>query len=94
MSTLYHPTPQRGMLMFRVVLGCLHSGGHVDPRAGIFGILDERFRNLRRSKPIPASANTQCSHRRTPQCNQDCRCAVYGIMVGHRISYQNKGTSL
>jgi len=80
--------------MFRVILGCQHSKGHVDPNAGIFGVLEERFRNLRRLTPIPANANTECSRRRTPQCNQECQCAVYGIMAGHRISYHNKGASL
>ncbi len=80
--------------MFRVVLGCKHSKGHVDPRAGIFGVLEERFRNLRRSKPIPANANTECSHRRTPQCNINCNCSIYGLMSSGKISYHNPGKQI
>ncbi len=77
-----------------VVQGCSHSKGHINPTAGVFGVLEERFRNLRRNTPIPARNNSDCAHRRTGQCNSDCRGSVYGIMSNGKISYRNKGSRL
>ncbi len=80
--------------MFRVILGCLHSNGHIDPSAGIFGVLTERYRKLIRHNPIPARSNTECIHRRTAQCNQDCSRSVYGIMVTGKISWRKIGATI
>lgn len=76
--------------MFQVILGCTHTNGHVDFKAGIFGILEERVRKLLRSEPIPARENTDCPHRRGAQCNQDCPKAVYGILSG-KLSWRKEG---
>jgi hypothetical protein len=77
--------------MFQVILGCIHSTGHVDPSAGILGVLHEgKFPSLIRHSPILAHDNTQCKCRRTSKCNSDCRHSVYGI-AGSKLSFINKG---
>ena len=80
--------------MFNVVLGCKHAPSHINPFAGIFGVLEERLKKLERVEPIPARESVACPHRRTAQCNQDCPKAVYGIMSTGKISWQNIGATL
>ena len=79
--------------MFRIILGCKYTSGHINTMAGIFSVLEERFRNLIRS-PIPARSNTACPRRRTPKCTQDCRHSIYGIMSTGKISWRNEGASI
>lgn len=84
------PTPQVSEM--QIVLGC-DRGGHINPAAGIFGILEEKFRKIKRN-PIPARSNTSCACRRTSKCKQDCIHAVYGIRAGFKISWRIPGLTL
>ncbi len=76
---------------FTVVLGCCRfSHGHIDPSAGIFGVLIEHVRKVRIGI-IPARSNTDCKNRRTRLCSMECHQAVYGILSGGKISWRKKG---
>lgn len=75
-----------------VTLGCCKTTtGHVDPKAGMFGVLEERFRRVKLGRIVPARDNTDCAHRRTAQCNVMCPKARTGYQIGHKVSYQRKG---
>lgn len=80
---------------FIVTLGCdKTTTGHVDTKAGVFGVLDERFRGrIPLGVIVPAKENTDCTHRRTSQCNVACPRARTGYQSssGYRVSYQQKG---
>ena len=80
--------------MFSVILGCKRAKCHIDPTAGIFGVLEEKLKTLQRESPILARDNTGCQRRRTSECNSDCRHAVYGIIAGGSLSWQNDGATL
>lgn len=71
---------------FNVVLLCNNT--HINPNTGVFGVLDERFRDMQH--PIPARA-TSCSCRRTRKCFVGCANALSGIQSGHKISIHKKG---
>ncbi len=78
-----------------VTLGCdKTTTGHVDTKAGIFGVLEERFRGrIPLGRIVPAWNNTDCAHCRTGQCNVDCPRARTGFRIsgGYKTSYQRKG---
>lgn len=78
-----------------VTLGCdKTTTGHVDTKAGVFGVLDEKFRGrISLGVIVPAKENTDCAHRRTSQCNVACLRARTGYQSssGYRVSYQQKG---
>jgi hypothetical protein len=75
--------------MFQVLIGCNHTKGHVDPSAGMFGVLHEGvFPNLIRYSPILARDNTECHNRRTEKCNSNCKNSIYTI-TGTKLSFGN-----
>jgi len=76
-----------------VVLGCdyLKDNGHIDIDTGIFGILNEKLRQVHKGIILPAFNNTQCSNRRTSKCDVNCHKAVTVYQVGSHWSPQQKG---
>jgi hypothetical protein len=75
-----------------VVLGCTYTTGHINQHAGIFGVLIERFRPMKKS-PIIAHTNTECKCRKTSRCSTDCPSSVYGIS-GSKLSFRNRGARI
>ncbi len=75
-----------------VTIFCRYSTGHICPTDGIFGVLTERFKFLRKH-PIPARTNTDCSCRGTKKCNINCTEAIHTV-VGTKYSLMNKGASI
>lgn len=79
-----------------IIQGCrnIKSNGHINIFGGIFGVLDEKLRQIYTNNIIPAHENTSCLKRRTSSCNIDCEHSVYGIQSGYNISFLNKGKRL
>jgi hypothetical protein len=65
--------------------------GCIDITAGVFGVLDEELRKVKKVITIPARANTDCKCRQTSKCNVNCPRAITGFQSGYKISYQRKG---
>lgn len=89
MTNLYY-LEVKNMINITPVLGCdyLRDNGHIDETAGIFGVLVEKFRQLKSGNIIPVCNNTQCAGRATKQCNVNCENAVSGWLVGGKISWR------
>jgi enterochelin esterase-like enzyme len=80
--------------MFQVLIGCNLTRGHVDPNAGMFGVLHEgSFPNLIRHSPILARDNTECHDRRTEKCNSNCKNSIYTI-AGTKLSFRSIGARI
>ncbi len=77
--------------MFITTIGCnrVLGNGHIDPSAGLFGVLEEKLVRVITGITIPAKSNASCKCRLTSVCNIDCVHAVHCIISGGNVSYRN-----
>lgn len=71
------------------IQGCdyIRSNGHIDEKAGIFGVLDEAFTKVKTGNIVPAINNTRCIYRKTQYC-PTCHSSVQGFQASGMTTFR------